>query len=98
MDIDIRTIIFFIEIMIILILFVSYKRKKKSYKNRCSKCGKENSMSDYDKEVVGHYYTNIYNRKKTHVDNVYKRYRKCKYCGHEDARVYVGYDFLQRLH
>jgi len=96
---DMGSFIIVVEIVIIILLFVSYKSKKKSYKNRCSKCGREGAMSDYKKEIVGYYHTNLNNTElKTHVDNVYKRYRKCKYCGHEDARVYVGYDFLQRLH
>ncbi|MBP5693645.1 MAG: hypothetical protein J6W86_08065 [Bacteroidales bacterium] len=92
-------VVIIIEVVALLALFFSYKSKKRSYKNRCSKCGRDDAMRDFDKEIVGYYHTNLNNyRAKTHIDNVYKRYRRCKYCGHEDARVYVGYDILQRLH
>ena len=53
-----------IEIVIIILLFVSYKGKKKSYKNRCSKCGRENAMSDYDVDALTKYFNKKNQNKK----------------------------------
>lgn len=72
------------EIIVILLIFISYRTSLHNEKKKCLKCGRNNAMREYDKDLDNYYLTN---NKNSYWRNIYKVHRRCRFCGNEDTRV-----------